>query len=69
MKKLSKEDEKITRVLSQEREYRAQSSGNKCNAPFVTPLLFELKNLLRIVIILLGFLSGYVIIQLLGLFS
>lgn len=67
MKKIPYKEEQFLKTLEQEREYRCKSSGDNGNEPFLTPLLFSIKHSLHVIISLLGFLVGYVLLQLLGL--
>ena len=45
-------------MLDEEREYRAATSGDKADKPFVTPLLFSILDSLRAVSVILSFFLG-----------
>lgn len=46
------------KMLDKEREYRAYTSGNKCDTPFVTPLLHLLYIRLGVILVLLSSFLG-----------
>lgn len=58
MKKLSKEDKYYLEMLEYERQYRARTGGEDRDTPFVTPLLFAIRDTLRTLLVLLGLLLG-----------
>ena len=49
MKKISKKDKKFAEMLNAERKYRAATSGNDADEPFITPILFSLLDALNFV--------------------
>ena len=51
-------DEYFSEMLDKEREYRACASGNKCDTPFVTPLLHLLYIRLGVILVLLSSFLG-----------
>ena len=51
-------DEYFSEMLDKEREYRACASGNKRDAPFVTPLLHLLYIRLGVILVLLSSFLG-----------
>lgn len=57
------EDEYFSEMLDKEREYRAYTSGNKCNTPFVTPLLYLLYIRLGVVRYLVSFGFGMLLVH------
>lgn len=50
--------EYFAKMLDEEREYRAATSGDKADEPFVTPLLFSILDSLRAVAVILSFFLG-----------
>ena len=57
-KKRFDELDEYIKALNAERKYRASTSGNKADEPFVTPLLYSLTSVLRIFLRFFAFFCG-----------
>lgn len=61
MKKRRNGEDYFIKVLEEEREYRAATSGDQADQPFITPLLFSLRDSLRAIEIILSLFLGVMV--------
>ena len=61
MKKLTKKDEYFIKMLNAERNYRRSNDGEDGNEPFVTPILFSILDVLKIICCGLFFFGGAIL--------
>lgn len=65
MKKLSKSDQYFLKMLDDESKYRAATGGENCDKPFITPILFSIRDTLRSIFYVLACFCGGLIALLL----